>query len=106
MEKKERTSEKDLQALLQHISTLAHLHLSEEEKKEFSTQFSQILAYVETLQTLSLTDIPPTSHPFVTEQKVRPDKEEEFHDKEKIIQSAPEGKGPFFTVPRFLKGEK
>ena len=50
------------EAEVRHISHLARLNPTDEEVQLFSGQLSEILAYVEQLNEVDVTDILPTAH--------------------------------------------
>lgn len=77
-----------------HIAKLARIDLDEKEKEKIEKEISSILAYVEKLNELDVTDVKPMSH--VVEQKnmmrkdiaEKPDKDVS----EKVLEQAPSRK--------------
>jgi aspartyl-tRNA(Asn)/glutamyl-tRNA(Gln) amidotransferase subunit C len=55
------------------LARLARIDLTEEEIEEFATEFSAILAYVETLQTVDVAGLEPTSQVTGLTNVTRPD---------------------------------
>jgi len=47
---------------VERIAALAHLELTEEEKRLFTKQLADILAYAEQLQAIDTTGVPATAH--------------------------------------------
>ena len=51
---------------VERIAALAHLELTEDEKRLFTRQLADILAYAEQLQALDTTGVPATAHVSAT----------------------------------------
>ncbi|MBI3618898.1 Asp-tRNA(Asn)/Glu-tRNA(Gln) amidotransferase subunit GatC [Candidatus Peregrinibacteria bacterium] len=47
---------------VRHIAKLARLKLSEEEVEKFTTELTSILRYVDMLQEVDTSSVPPTAH--------------------------------------------
>ncbi|MDO8264942.1 MAG: Asp-tRNA(Asn)/Glu-tRNA(Gln) amidotransferase subunit GatC [Candidatus Parcubacteria bacterium] len=58
---------------VEHISKLARLGISKEEKKKFQKELSSILDYMEKLKKADVSNIKPTSHSVLAENEVRTD---------------------------------
>ncbi len=87
------------------VALLARLELTPEEEEQFTTQLGSILEYVEQLNELDVTDVPPTTRAIDVSNVTRPDDLQPFADREAILQSAPEQEGEFFKVPKILNAE-
>ena len=86
------------------IASLAHLELSPDEVELFSKQLTDILAYVEELQAVDTTGIPPTSHPQASDPVWRDDVPRPSIDRDTVLAGAP-GASPragLFKVPKVL----
>jgi aspartyl-tRNA(Asn)/glutamyl-tRNA(Gln) amidotransferase subunit C len=88
---------------VEHVSALARLGLSEEEKDLFARQLSQILDHADTIKKLPTEGIPPTSHSIPMKNVFREDKVVPYKDVEAIMENAPEKEGHMFKVPRILE---
>jgi len=88
---------------VEHISKLARLGMTEEEKDLFTEQLSKILDYAETINKLDTEKVAPTSHAVPVKNVLREDKTEKFRDTKAIIAGAPEEENNMFSVPRILE---
>jgi len=85
---------------VKHIALLSRLELSEEEAELFSEHISEILDYVEKLQSLDVEGVEPTSHAVPMFNVMRDDEVKTHLSLEDALQNAPDKEGPFFRVPR------
>ncbi|MUG98688.1 Asp-tRNA(Asn)/Glu-tRNA(Gln) amidotransferase subunit GatC [Scytonema sp. UIC 10036] len=88
------------------VALLARLELTPEEEEQFTTQLGDILDYVQQLNALDVTDVPPTTRAIDVSNVTRPDRLQPYSDREAILQSAPEQEGEFFKVPKILNPEE
>ena len=86
-----------------HIATLARLHLTDEEKNRFRQQLSAILEYASRLQTLDTRDIPPTSSVLPGKNPLRPDEPKPGLTPEELLGNAPFVEEGQFRVPPVLE---
>ena len=90
---------------VQHVAKLSRLKLSDEEKRSFQKDLSDILGYVETLGTLNTEDVPPMSHVLKINNVWREDIPAVREDKSsKMLSNAPESEGAYYKVPKILEG--
>jgi|APLak6261662433_1056034.scaffolds.fasta_scaffold162266_1 aspartyl-tRNA(Asn)/glutamyl-tRNA(Gln) amidotransferase subunit C len=82
------------------IAKLSKLSLSPEEVEKFSVQIGDILTYVEQLNELDTTDIPPTTRVIPSHNVFREDVVENVLDIEKAFLNAPESENNMFKVPK------
>ena len=47
---------------IDYVAHLARIELTEEERERFGSQLASVLAYVEKLNELDTSDVPPTAH--------------------------------------------
>ncbi len=87
------------------VALLARLELTPEEEEQFTTQLGSILDYVEQLNELDVTDVPPTTRAIDVSNITRKDDLQPYPDREAILSSAPEQEGEFFKVPKILNAE-
>lgn len=102
-----KVSEKDVQ----YVSALAQLQLTEEEQGRMLRDLNSILEYVERLNQLDTSDIPPMSHVSSTAQAESGGSAREDilfglrpslpHDE--AMANAPESDGTFFIVPKVIE---
>lgn len=88
------------------VASLARLELSEAEEQQFTGQLNSILDYVQQLDELDTTDVPPTTRAIEVSNITRPDRLVTFADREDILNSAPDREEDFFKVPKIMGGEE
>jgi aspartyl-tRNA(Asn)/glutamyl-tRNA(Gln) amidotransferase subunit C len=90
---------------VEHVARLARLALSEEEKERYTAQLESILEYIDKLNTLDTSKVPPTSHVLPLSNVWRDDKAEPYRlgSQEDILKNAPEAEGPFFKVKKIIE---
>ncbi|MDI6732808.1 MAG: Asp-tRNA(Asn)/Glu-tRNA(Gln) amidotransferase subunit GatC [Planctomycetota bacterium] len=94
--------------LIEHISFLARLSLSDSEKGRLKTDLTEILSYVERLKVIDVSNIEPLVHSLGDkpdsniwrEDRVRSNA---LFSSEKALQNAPNRRGNFFEVPRVIE---
>lgn len=100
MAKKEKLS-KDT---IEHLSKLALLDLSEEEKEKLSDQLTDILEYFKKLDDLDTSNVEPTTHPIDGLSNVfREDIPKESLSNEEALKNTKYKKDGYFKAPRILK---
>jgi len=87
---------------VEKIADLARLELTEAEKLQYLEQLSAILQYAERLNTLDLTDIPPTGHAIAQQNIMRPDVAEPSLPMGAVLFNAPQQKENQFVVQAVL----
>ena len=90
------------EAEVRHISHLSRLNPSDAEVALFSEQLSAILAYVEQLNEVDTTDVPPTAHALPIHNVFRDDEPVTGLSAEQALANAPQRKGDFFALPKVL----
>jgi len=85
------------------VAKLARLELEDQEIAGLTEDLQAILGYVAQLDELSLTQTPPTAHPFVAAMPRREDHVAQQSDQaERILSQAPRREGDYFAVPRII----
>ncbi len=86
-----------------HIANLARIELTDDETARFDAQLGQILAYIEKLQEIDVSDIEPTAHAYPVFDVVR---EDIAHDRsltaEEALSNAPAQAHKQFKVPKVM----
>ena len=86
------------------LAQLSRLHLSEEEVEQFKVEISDILQYVEQLQSVDLTGIEPTYQVTGLTNVTRPDKVNDYgYTPAQLLENAPATEAGHFKVKRMLK---
>lgn len=87
---------------VEHVALLARLGLTEEEKKKFTRQLSQILEHASKISELDTEDVPPTSHVLPVKNVFRSDKSRPCLSQEKALSNAPKKEKGAFVVPKII----
>ena len=88
---------------IEHIASLARLHLTEGEKDLFGLQLSSILDYMEKLNELDTTDVEPTSHVLPLSNVMRDDVSGPSIQRDDALMNAPDHTDKFFRVPKIIE---
>jgi aspartyl-tRNA(Asn)/glutamyl-tRNA(Gln) amidotransferase subunit C len=88
------------------VAHLARLNITPEEERQFTTQLSSILEYVEQLSELDTENVPPTTRAIDTSNITRPDELNPFPHKNDLLEQAPAQEGDFFRVPQILSSDE
>lgn len=100
MSKKEELSKETIE----HLSKLALLELSEEEKEELSKQLGDILDYFAKLDDIDTDNVDPTTHPIEGLSNVfRKDEPWESLSNEEATKNTKYKQDGYFKAPRILK---
>ncbi|MGH9430301.1 MAG: Asp-tRNA(Asn)/Glu-tRNA(Gln) amidotransferase subunit GatC [Terriglobia bacterium] len=97
-------AEKDVR----YIAELAHLHLTEEEVRQFLPQLDSILEYIQKLNELDTTQIEPmaqVTYPAGSNPAIREDRVAPLLSQEEALQNAPDSALGYFKVPRVIERE-
>lgn len=89
---------------LEHISRLANLELTEEEKKILPGQIEKIIGWVGQLASLK-TDEEEKYTPIDFSLRLDEDEIEKSLSQEEVLAMAPEKDGNFLKVPKVLQGK-
>lgn len=86
-----------------HVAKLARLTLSDEEARQMQKQLDAILGYMEGLDELDVSEVPPTFHSIPMLAPLRPDVPTRCSDRSEILEQAPESQWGGFAVPLVLE---
>ncbi len=87
---------------VEHLAELAHLELTEEEKRLYTEQLNTILEYFRILDDAQTDDVPPTLSVLDLENVWRADEPEPSLDAEIILSNAPKTERGFVRAPRIV----
>jgi aspartyl-tRNA(Asn)/glutamyl-tRNA(Gln) amidotransferase subunit C len=87
---------------VRHVARLARLDFSDDEEARMADEMSQILDYVEKLDELDTSGVPPMSHVLDVTNVYREDEVEERIDQEQALEPAPEAEQGYFVVPKVV----
>jgi aspartyl-tRNA(Asn)/glutamyl-tRNA(Gln) amidotransferase subunit C len=88
---------------IDYIARLAHIALSDDEKSAFGKQLGDVLAYMEKLKTLDVSDVEPTMHGHGRVNAFREDVVTPSIDREAALANAPERTGDEFRLPKIVE---
>ena len=80
------------------VALLARLRLTEDELAVMQQQLSSILEYMQMLQEVDVTDVPPTAQVTDVVNIVRPDEVRPSLPVEEVLQNAPRHEDGYFKV--------
>jgi aspartyl-tRNA(Asn)/glutamyl-tRNA(Gln) amidotransferase subunit C len=84
--------------LIEYISGLSRLELSQEEKQAGKEDLSRILDYMDKLNELDTAGKPEMTHPFEAANRFREDVVANGDRRAEMLENAPDRKGDFFKV--------
>lgn len=88
---------------VQRVAQLARLEFSAEEEERMAEELSRILDYVEKLEELDTSGVPPMSHVLDVTNVFRADEVEARIDQDQALEPAPETKEGYFQVPKVIE---
>ena len=89
--------------VIDYVSILAKLDLSEEEKEHAKSDMGRMLDYIDKLNELDTQGVEPVSHIFPINNVFRDDVVENGDDRDNILKNAPETKDGCFKVPKTVE---
>ncbi len=88
------------------VAELARLDLGDDEKKEFSTQLSDIISYVEKINELDTADVAPSDHIVELKNVFRADTVLPSIDRAALEKIAPRFEDGHVVVPIIIEGQE
>ncbi|TLD40188.1 MAG: Aspartyl-tRNA(Asn) amidotransferase subunit C [Candidatus Jettenia ecosi] len=88
---------------IEYIANLSRIELTEAEKEVFIHQLSNILSYIEKLNTLDTENIKPLAHTMNASNVFREDKPESSISREDVFINATAKIDTFFKVPKVIE---
>lgn len=89
--------------MVDYISSLSRLNLSQEEKVRMTGELEQILAYMEVLQMLDTAGVEPMSHVLPLKNVLRADEVEPSQDRAELLRNAPVPDETAFLTPKTVE---
>lgn len=87
---------------VEYVAKLARLEIPAEAKADYSEKLNAILDYMQQLQELDTTGVPPTTHVLPLENVFREDVIRPCLDREKALANAPDREDGYFRVPKII----
>jgi len=91
---------------IEYVANLARMGISEDEKKKYFKQISELFKYFEELKMIDLRNVEPTSQITGLQNVTREDEVHLIHSEEKVLDEAPEVEGEQVRVPGVMRGKK
>jgi len=88
---------------IDHLADLARIELTPDEKKKFSAQLGDVLAYVEQLNRVDITGIEPTAHGFPISNVWADDTIAPGFPVEVALSNAPAQRDNMISVPKVVE---
>lgn len=88
---------------IEHVANLARLNLTDKEKEKLTSEMANIISYVDKLNELDTSNVPPTSHVKPISNVFREDAVKKSYDREKILANAPSQENGCFKVPKVVE---
>jgi len=88
---------------IKRIAQLARLDLDPAETNDLATQLTDILRYMEQLNSVDTQGVEPLSHVHEIVNQLRADEVQSSLDRETALRNAPDADGTYFKVPRVIK---
>lgn len=85
------------------IARLSRLRFSDAGKQKLAQELSQIVAYIDKLNELDLTEVPPVSQVIELVNPMRDDEAVPWFSPDQALLNAPSRHGNFFSVPKVIK---
>ena len=89
--------------MLEYVSKLAKLELTEEEKKQEIKDMQSIVSYMDILNTLDTSQVEATSHIYPIKNVFREDIATASYNRDEILLNAPEKKDGCYKVPKTVE---
>lgn len=81
---------------------LAYLDMAEEETDKLMAAVDQLVAYFEKMNEVDVSDLEPTTHALLAENRTRPDKVRESSFADDMLENAPDLEDRFVVIPNVL----
>lgn len=85
------------------IAHLARLNVSDEDMSKYTQQLSNILHFIEQLNSADTSKVEPLAHPLELSQRLRDDAITEYDLREKFQRIAPQVEAGLYLVPKVIE---
>jgi aspartyl-tRNA(Asn)/glutamyl-tRNA(Gln) amidotransferase subunit C len=90
-------------AAVARIAHLARIRLTDDEKTNLAVELSQVMAWVDELQSVDTEGVEPMTSVVGAKLKTRPDEVTLNVTRDDVLANAPEAMAGFFTVPKVVE---
>lgn len=87
---------------VKNIAYLARIQVTEEHARKLTQDLSQILSFVDQMQSVDTENVEPLSNPLEIFQPLRPDEVTEKNQRDSLQSVAPATEEGLFLVPRVI----
>lgn len=87
---------------VRRIAALARLRFTDDEEERLAGEMTTILDYVQTLDALDTTGVPPMTHVLDLHNVYRDDEVEAPLGRDEALAAAPDADAEFFRVPKVI----
>lgn len=88
---------------IKKIALLSRLNIDDDQIEEVGKQLNDILAYMDLLNQVDITDVAPTAHAVSMRNVMRDDVPQPSLSNEKALSNAPEPENGYFKVPKVIQ---
>lgn len=88
---------------VEKIAHLARLGINSDDIPEYARNLSDILAFVEQLNSVNTTGVEPLAHPLEATQRLRADEVTETNNRDNFQQVAPQTESGLYLVPQVIE---
>jgi aspartyl-tRNA(Asn)/glutamyl-tRNA(Gln) amidotransferase subunit C len=88
---------------IKYVAHLARLALTPEEEQKIGAQLGSVLAYIEKLKEVDVSNVEPTAHAFPLVNVTRPDVIRPSLTNEEALRNAPATANGLFMVPKIVE---
>ncbi len=88
---------------IKYIAHLARLQLTPEEEKKFGAQLGQVLAYIDTLKQVDVSQVEPTAHAVPLQNITRADEIRPSLAHAEAMRNAPAPANGLFMMPKIVE---
>jgi aspartyl-tRNA(Asn)/glutamyl-tRNA(Gln) amidotransferase subunit C len=90
-------------AAVARIARLARIRLTDDEKTNLAVELSQVMSWVDELQSVDTEGVEPLTSVVGARLKTRPDVVTLNVTRDEVLANAPEAMAGFFTVPKVVE---
>ncbi|WP_018701216.1 Asp-tRNA(Asn)/Glu-tRNA(Gln) amidotransferase subunit GatC [Amorphus coralli] len=88
---------------VKHVASLARIAVTPEEAERLTAELNGILAFVDELDEVDVTDVPPMTAVVATAMKMREDRVTDGDRVDEVLSNAPESEDGYFLVPKVVE---
>lgn len=88
---------------VRYIASLARLRFTEDEEERLAEEMNEILGYVEKLNELDTSGVPPMSHVLDLHNVVREDVAETRISRDEALKNAPDADSAYIRAPKVIE---